>query len=155
MGEGRREKAQEIFSLLICAAAVSGVAPVISYHYGAGNGISISKYSGMLSSQQTAQHFHLFRAGGPACGKSDDGVEIIVCFPEAKFHLPCQLFHDGIFHHAENLVGRRVEAKLVTILDERLPDLVCGLNCRSSDCLIQMIREQGVKLETQQPSLGK
>lgn len=73
---------------------------------------------GMLSSQQTAQHFHLFRGGGPACGKSDDGVEIIVCFPEAKFHLPCQLFHDGIFHHAENLVGRRAEAKLVTILDE-------------------------------------
>lgn len=110
---------------------------------------------GMLSSQQTAQHFHLFRAGGPACGKSDDGVGIIVCFPETKFHLPCQLFHDGIFHHAENLVGRRVEAKLVAILDERLPNLVCSLDGGVPNGLIQMIREQGVKLDAQKASLCK
>ena len=82
-------------------------------------------------------------------------VCLIILLPESELHILGYFFHYIIRHNTEDLVGRRIQRKLISILLQCSLDLLCSFHCRFADPQVQSVRKQLTKLDPGDSSFGK
>lgn len=105
--------------------------------------------------QDGNEGFCIFGPGGPARGKADYCMVFVIFFPEPIGDFLFKFRQDRIGHDDKDLIRRRGEEKLVMMCFQGFADPVSRFDGRAADLLIQMIREQRIKLQAEQPALGE
>ena len=109
----------------------------------------------LMLAQDCTECIRVWFIGCPAGGKADDRAGIIQTFPEAELRFLLQFIHPVIADDDENLVRERIEIERVSAFAERLSDLVSCLDCGLSDGLVEVIGEQRIELDAEQPAFGQ
>lgn len=106
-------------------------------------------------SQDGEQLLRFFRRRGPARRQADDGVILVVRLPEAVgdfFGESVELF---VGHDDEDLVGRGLEEQVVAVCVQGFSDGIGRRDGSFANLLVQVVREQRIKLQAEQLALGE